>query len=198
MTFAKCLCKLWKNKIKEFWHVIMTLVWCYIFKHIAKHINDILFRILCIYFYYKIKHSDMNIWINIFFEIRIFKSYPIWPNIMAIFVIKKWYSYSICLLISSSYIVTFALLYLPIAIGLINGRYAILFTWVVIIELVNTIWSDSTNPIIAIGNVVLPLSFLLAKTPPNPLPNCATNPISTPFLTTFMLGVTTVFQAYGC
>jgi hypothetical protein len=45
-------------------------------------------------------------------------------------------------------------------------------------------------PTIAKGNVELQFKFLIAKTPLNPLPNFATNPINISLLTTFMLGAT--------
>jgi hypothetical protein len=46
----------------------------------------------------------MSIWINIFFEIKILKSYPIWLNIMTISMIKNWCSYNKWFLVSSSWI----------------------------------------------------------------------------------------------
>jgi len=46
----------------------------------------------------------LNIWINIFFEIKILKSYLVWLNIMVIFVIKNWCNYSRWFLISSYWI----------------------------------------------------------------------------------------------
>ncbi len=62
-----------------------------------------LFKNLCIYFYHRIKHSDMNNYI-IFLKIKIFKSYHVWPNIVAIYVFKNWCSYSKWFSISSSWI----------------------------------------------------------------------------------------------
>jgi hypothetical protein len=53
----------------------------------------IYFSKVYICFYYRIKHLDMNIWIKIFFEIKIFKSYPIWSNIITIYVMKNWCGY---------------------------------------------------------------------------------------------------------
>ncbi len=38
--------------------------------------------------YYKIEHSDINIWVNIFFQIKVLKNYPVWPQIMTIYVIQ--------------------------------------------------------------------------------------------------------------
>jgi hypothetical protein len=51
-----------------------------------------------------------------------------------------------------------------------------------------------TTPIIAIGSIELRLKFFLVETPPNPLPNFATDPISTPLLTTSMLSATIVYS----
>ncbi len=169
MTFAKCMYKLQKNIVNFFWHVNMAPIWCYISWCIVKCIDDILFRSLCIFFYCKIEHFYMSIWINIFSEVKILNSYPIWPNKMTIFAIK------ICVV--STYgtwypplgFVVFTLLYLPTSIELINGRFAILFTWIVIIGLVNTIWSVPTTLIIVVGSVKLQLKFLLVETPFDPL-----------------------------
>ncbi len=38
-----------------------------------------------------------------------------------------------------------------------------------------------TTPVVVVGSTELQLKFLLVKTPPDPLPNCTTNPISIPF-----------------
>ncbi len=47
--------------------------------------------------------------------------------------------------------------------------------------------------LVVVGNSVkLQLKFLIAKTPPNPLPNFAVNLISTPLLTTSMMSATTI------
>jgi hypothetical protein len=48
------------------------------------------------------------------------------------------------------------------------------------------------TPIVAIDSAKLRLKFLTTKTPPNPLPNFATNLISISLLTTFKRGATTV------
>ncbi len=61
MTFAKCICKLWKFLIRKFWRVIMAPIQCHIPYHIAKHINDILLRSFYIFLHRKIKHSNMSI-----------------------------------------------------------------------------------------------------------------------------------------
>ncbi len=66
----------------------------------------------------------MNIWINIFFEIKILKSYLVRPNIMAIFMIKKLCSYNRWFSISIFKLVTFALLYPSATIELIIGRFS--------------------------------------------------------------------------
>jgi len=50
---------------------------------------------------------------------------------------------------------TSALLYPSTAIEFISGQYVVMFTWVVIIGLVNTIWGVPTTPIIVIGNAEL-------------------------------------------
>jgi hypothetical protein len=80
----------------------------------------------------------------------------------------------------------------PTTIKFIDGWFASLFTWVVIIKLVNIIWIVPTTPIIAISSVALQFKFLLTKTPLDPLHNFVANLISIPPLTTFMLGATTI------
>jgi hypothetical protein len=50
----------------------------------------------------------------------------------------------------------------------------------------------STLLIVVVGSIELRFTFLLVETPPNPLLNFVTDPISTPFLTTSMLGATTI------
>ncbi len=50
-----------------------------------------------------------------------------------------------------------------------------------------------TIPIVVVGSAEFQLKFFTTETPPNPLPNIATNLINTPILTTFMLDATTVF-----
>ncbi len=101
MTFAKCLYKLWKNIIMKIWHVIVAPIRCW---HITKHIDDIFFRSFCINLHCKIEYFDMNIWVNIFFEVRVFKSYLIWPYRMAISFIGDFYNYDLWFSISSSWI----------------------------------------------------------------------------------------------
>jgi hypothetical protein len=118
-----------------------------------------------------------------FFEIRILKSYAIWPNIMAISVLKNWYP--------PFRFAAFALLCPPATIEFISGRFAILFTWVVVIELVKTIWGVPIILVVA-GNAKLQLKFLITKTPLDLLPNFSIDPISTPLLTTFMLSTITI------
>jgi len=73
-------------------------------------------------------------------------------------------------------------MYLLTTIDLIGGQSTILFTWVVIIKLVNTIWCVATTLVVTLGNALLPLNFLPTETPPNPLPNFATNLINIPLL----------------
>ncbi len=46
------------------------------------------------------------------------------------------------------------------------------------------------TPIVVVGSDELRFKFLTIETPPNLLPNFVVDPISTPFLTTFMLGAT--------
>jgi hypothetical protein len=48
---------------------------------------------ICIYIHYIIEHFDMNIWVNIFFEIRILKSYLFWPHKIAISMVESSLSY---------------------------------------------------------------------------------------------------------
>jgi hypothetical protein len=57
---------------------------------------------------------------------------------------------------------------------------------------VNTIWDDPITPMVVVGSAELRLRFLLGKTPSNPLPKFVVDPISTPTLTTFVLGATTI------
>ncbi len=67
-----------------------------------------------------------------------------------------------------------------------------MFTWIVVIELVNTIWNMPTTPLVIVGNVKLRFKLLITETPPNLQPNFVAYPISTSFLTTSMLGATSV------
>jgi len=71
-------------------------------------------------------------------------------------------------------------------------KFIIVFTWVVVIGLVNTIWCLRTIPVVVIGNVELWFKFVTIEIPPNSLPNFVVDPINIPILTTSMLGVTTV------
>ncbi len=75
---------------------------------------------------------------------------------------------------------------------LIGGRLGFLFTWLIIIRLVNTVWGVPITPIIIVGNVIFQFKFLFVESPPNPLSNFVAYPISTPLLTTYMLGATIV------
>jgi hypothetical protein len=83
-------------------------------------------------------------------------------------------------------------LYPPTAIEFISGWFVVLFTWIVVIGLVNTIWGVRTTPIVIVSSAKLQLKFLIVETPPNLLSNFAIDPISTPLLTTSMLGATIV------
>jgi len=83
-------------------------------------------------------------------------------------------------------------LYLLTTIELISGQFAVLFTSIVIIGLVNTIWGMPITPIVVVGNAELWLKFLTTETPLDSLPNFGVNPISTPLLTTSLLGTTIV------
>jgi hypothetical protein len=51
--------------------------------------------------------------------------------------------------------------------------------------------------VVDVGSIELQFKFLLAKTPPDPLPNFAADPISIPLLTTSMLDATTVSTLVG-
>ncbi len=48
-------------------------------------------------------------------------------------------------------------------IEFIGGQYVVLFTWVIIIKLVNTIWGVPITLVVAIGNALFPRCFLLLK-----------------------------------
>ncbi len=87
---------------------------------------------------------------------------------------------------------TSTLLHLLTAIEFISGWFAILFPWVAVIGLVNTIWSMPTTLVVATGSTKLWLRFLPTKTPPNLIPNFVANPITTPLLTISILGATTI------
>jgi hypothetical protein len=104
----------------------------------------------------------MNIWINIFLKLRYFRatmfgltSWPfLWAIIGAVTTHGYWYLHP--------EFVASTFLYLPTTIELIGGRLRFLFTWIIIIGLVNTIWGVPTTPIVIIDNVVFRFnSFLL-------------------------------------
>jgi len=84
------------------------------------------------------------------------------------------------------------ILHLPITIELISGWFIVLFTWIVIVKLINTIWGIPTIPVVAVGSAKLWFKFLPTNIPFDPLPNFAINSISIPLLTTSMLGSTIV------
>ncbi len=134
----------------------------------------------------------MSIWINIFIEIRILKSYLIWRNIMVVSMIKNWCSYNNGYQYPPLGFVAFVLLYSPIAIEFISGRFVVMFTWIVVIGLINTIWGVPTTPVEVVFSAKLQLKFLITKTPFNSLPNFVIYPINIPFFTTSMLGTTTI------
>ncbi len=87
----------------------------------------------------------------------------------------------------------FIFIYLLTTIELIGGQSMVLCTWVVIIGLINTIYGVLTNIVFTTGSLKLLFKFLLAENPFNPQPKLTTNPITTPLLTTFVLGAITVF-----
>jgi hypothetical protein len=65
-----------------------------------------------------------------------------------------------------------------------------MFTQLVIIGLVNTIWGVPTTLVIATGGSKLLLKFLPTEILLYPRPKFAANPISTPLLTKIVLGAT--------
>jgi hypothetical protein len=67
-----------------------------------------------------------------------------------------------------------------------------LFTRVVIIRLVNTIWGVPTTLVIAIGGSKLLLKFLPIEIPFYPWPKFIANLVSTPLLTKIVLGATII------
>ncbi len=77
-----------------------------------------------------------------------------------------------------------------VATKFICGQFVILFTWVVFIGLINTIWSMQKTLIVVVGSAELWLKFLIVETPHDLPPNFVIDLICTPFLTTFMLGTT--------
>jgi hypothetical protein len=74
----------------------------------------------------------------------------------------------------------------------IYGQFVVLFTWVVFIGLINTIWSMPSTLVVVVGSVEL--KFFIVETPCDLPPNFVTDPICIPFLTTSMLGVTTDYN----
>jgi hypothetical protein len=134
----------------------------------------------------------MSIWVIIFYEITIRKSYPIWPLKMAISVIENSLSYDRWFSMPPYGFSAFVLLYPPIVIEFINGRYVVFCTWVVIIRLVNTIFGVPTIPVFADGSPKLQFKLLPIKNLPNPWPKLIIDSTSTLFLTTFVLGATIV------
>ncbi len=87
---------------------------------------------------------------------------------------------------------TFILLYPPTIIELIGGLSMVLCTWVVIIGLVNTIYGVPTTPLFTTNSLELLFKLLPTKNSPNPQSKLIANPITTPFLATFVLGSTTM------
>ncbi len=109
---------------------------------------------------------------------------PLWLKISAIITIGSQYSPLEC--------TTLTLLHLITTIEFISGQFVVLFPWLAIIALVNTIWGMPTTLIVAIDNVEFWLRFLPFKTPLDSLPNFVVDVISIPLITTSMLG-TTIF-----
>jgi hypothetical protein len=69
----------------------------------------------------KLNIFDMSIYINIYLEIRILKSYLVWPNRMAISMIMNLCSYNRWFQYPPFGFLAFILLYLPTTIELISG-----------------------------------------------------------------------------
>jgi hypothetical protein len=67
-----------------------------------------------------------------------------------------------------------------------------MFTQIIIIKLVNTIWGVPTTPIVITGSSKPLLKFLLVETPFNPQPKFVANLVNIQPLTKFVLGTTTV------
>ncbi len=86
----------------------------------------------------------------------------------------------------------FVLLYPPAIIEFIDGQSTILFTWIIIIKLVNTIWGVPKTLIIIVGSSELLLKVLPSATPPNPWPKFVADPINTSLLIEFVLGATII------
>ncbi len=107
-----------------------------------------------------------------------------WSRIGAITTINYWYP-------PFEYI-AFAFLHLPTTIKLISGWSIVLFPWIAINILVNTISGMPTTVVVVVGNVELWLGFLPIETPPNLLPNYFANLTGIPLLITSMLGTRTI------
>ncbi len=107
-------------------------------------------------------------------------------------MIKNWYSYSKWFSISSSWMHN-------IYISIPSNNH-----WVHQWSICNPVHTSShdriskhhlrypTTLVIVVGSIELWLKFLHVEIPLNSLPNFVANPISTPLLTTFMLGITTI------
>ncbi len=186
MMFTICLCKLQKTIVKKLWHVIRALVQCRISYHIFKCIDDILFKSFCICLHHIIEHSNMGIWVNIFFEIKIFKSYHVWPHKMAMYVIKNSLNLNKWSPILSFWIFCICSLYFPTSIELISGLSMVLCTWAVIIGLVNTIYGVPTTLVFTTSIQTPHREFAQSTIQINYICN------NYSVLTTFMMGSTTV------
>ncbi len=108
----------------------------------------------------------------------------IWSGIFVVIIDGSWYPF---LGFSAS-----ILLYLPTIIEFIGGQSIIMFTWVVIIGPVNTIWSVPTTLVCVTSSPILLFKFLLVETLPYPQPKFVANWINIPPLTTFVLGATII------
>jgi hypothetical protein len=78
-------------------------------------------------------------------------------------------------------------MYPLVVIEFIGGWFVILFIWVIIVRLANTILGVPTTPIVYVSSLEL-----LFKVLPNPRPKFIADPISIPLLTKFVLGATTI------
>ncbi len=130
----------------------MALVQCHVFQHIVKCINDVSFKSLYIYFHYRIKHFYMNIFLNI----KIFKSYPIWPHKMAIFVVKISLNYDKCLSMPSFWIINICTFVLSKRLSVYGFVYMNN-----LIRLVNTICGVLTILVFTVGNFELLFKFFV-------------------------------------
>ncbi len=118
----------------------------------------------------------------------ILKNYLVWPNKMAIFVVRNSLNYDRWFSISSFWIFTVC----TFVIELINGMSMVLCTWVVIIGLVYTICGVPTTLIFTAGSPKLLFKFLLIENPPNPWLKFTTDLITIPLMATCVLGTTTI------